>query len=52
MEPDILEMLDDLKKQATEEKTHHYVGSVCKKATEEIVRLRLKIERAKQALYN
>jgi hypothetical protein len=38
--PDILDALDDLHIQATREKSHHYVGSVCQMAAAEIINLR------------
>jgi hypothetical protein len=37
---DIIEKLEDLIKQATEERTHYYVKSVCEEAIEEIKGLR------------
>jgi hypothetical protein len=38
---DILDDLRDLHRQATEERSHHYTGSVVQKAIAEIMRLRL-----------
>lgn len=39
-EPDIITQLDDLLRQATVERSHFYVGSVVKKAMQEILELR------------
>jgi hypothetical protein len=38
--PDILDMLEDLHKQATTERSHRYVGACAKAAIEEIKKLR------------
>lgn len=48
-EPDILEKLDDLAKQAASEKSHYYVASVVGEAHREITRLRQKLLEAHRA---
>ena len=40
VEPDILDELEDLLKQATTERSHYYVAKCCRKAIAEIKRLR------------
>ena len=44
---DILDDLEDLHKQATTEHSHYYVASCCKRAIEEIERLRAMLRMAK-----
>lgn len=44
MEPDILERIRDLHKQATTEKSHYYVGATLKECYTEISCLRLKLK--------
>ncbi len=41
-EPDILDLLEDLHRQATTERSHYYVASCVRDAISEIVRLRRK----------
>lgn len=43
-EPDILDDLEDLLKQATTERSHYYVAKCCRAAIAEIRRLRSKCE--------
>lgn len=40
IEPDILDQLEDLLKQATTERSHYYVAKCCRDAIAEIKRLR------------
>jgi len=40
IEPDILDELEDLLKQATTERSHYYVAKCCRSAIAEIKRLR------------
>jgi hypothetical protein len=40
IEPDILDSLEDLLKQATTERSHYYVAKCCRDAIAEIKRLR------------
>jgi hypothetical protein len=47
--PDILEKLAGLHKQATEERSHHYVGSCVREAIAEIVWLRSELAAYKTA---
>jgi hypothetical protein len=42
-QPDILDRLEDLHKQATEERSHYYVGACVRAAMEEIDALRGKV---------
>ncbi len=42
VEPDILDSLEDLLKQATTERSHYYVAKCCRDAIAEIKRLRRK----------
>ena len=44
MEKDILERLDDLRNQATTERSHNYVANCAKDAVWEIVRLRTRVQ--------
>lgn len=45
MNPDILEKLADLHKQATTERSHYYVAQCCIEAMQEIKTLRLQLQR-------
>lgn len=47
---DILDKLIDLHKQATTERSHHYVAGTCHEAMAEITRLRMRVERLSEAL--
>lgn len=47
---DLLDKIKDLHKQATEEKSHYYVGSVLKECFTEISCLRFKLKMIKVAL--
>ena len=44
VENDVLDDLEDLLKQATTERSHFYVASCCRRAIEEIKRLRSEVE--------
>ncbi len=48
-EPDILEKLEGLAKQASSEKSHYYVAATVGEAHREIVRLRRQLQKARDA---
>lgn len=42
----VLKKLHELHRQATTEKSHYYVGSVCREAIDEITRLQLALDKS------